>query len=38
MGGAEGRRLVPVLGSTGKYELVYAVSVLVGILASRALF
>ncbi|WP_404380724.1 1,4-dihydroxy-2-naphthoate polyprenyltransferase [Knoellia locipacati] len=38
MGGAEGRRLVPVLGSTGKYELVYAVSIFVGILTSRALF
>lgn len=37
MGGAEGRRLVPVLGSTGKYELAYAVAVLVGILISRAL-
>ncbi|MFW5472545.1 1,4-dihydroxy-2-naphthoate polyprenyltransferase [Knoellia sp. CPCC 206450] len=37
MHGAEGRRLVPVLGSTGKYELVYAVTVFAGILASRAL-
>ncbi|CAN7187023.1 1,4-dihydroxy-2-naphthoate polyprenyltransferase [Knoellia sp. LjRoot47] len=37
MGGAEGRRLVPVLGSTGRYELVYAVTVFAGILASRAL-
>ena len=37
MGGAQGRALVPVLGSTGKYELAYAVAVFVGILASRAL-
>ncbi|WP_353952711.1 1,4-dihydroxy-2-naphthoate polyprenyltransferase [Knoellia sp. S7-12] len=37
MGGAEGRRLVPVLGSTGKYELAYAVTVFAGILISRAL-
>ncbi|MEO7268307.1 MAG: 1,4-dihydroxy-2-naphthoate polyprenyltransferase [Knoellia sp.] len=37
MGGAQGRSLVPVLGSTGKYELVYAVAVFVGILISRAL-
>jgi len=37
MGGAQGRSLVPVLGSTGRYELVYAVTVFVGILTSRAL-
>jgi 1,4-dihydroxy-2-naphthoate octaprenyltransferase len=37
MGGAQGRGLVPVLGSTGRYELVYAVAVFVGILTSRAL-
>ncbi|KGN38191.1 1,4-dihydroxy-2-naphthoate polyprenyltransferase [Knoellia subterranea] len=37
MGGAEGRRLVPVLGSTGKYELVYAVAVFAGVFISRAL-
>jgi 1,4-dihydroxy-2-naphthoate octaprenyltransferase len=37
MGGAEARRLVPVLGSTGRYELAYAVAVLAGVLISRAL-
>ncbi|MFC7489935.1 MULTISPECIES: 1,4-dihydroxy-2-naphthoate polyprenyltransferase [unclassified Knoellia] len=37
MGGAEGRRLVPVLGSTGKYELAYAVAVSVGVLISHTL-
>ncbi|KGN33904.1 1,4-dihydroxy-2-naphthoate prenyltransferase [Knoellia sinensis KCTC 19936] len=37
MNGGEGRRLVPVLGATGKYELVYAVTVLVGVLIARAL-
>ncbi|GAA4119356.1 1,4-dihydroxy-2-naphthoate polyprenyltransferase [Knoellia locipacati] len=37
MGGVEGRGLVPVLGSTGRYELVYAVAVFAGILASRVL-
>ena len=37
MGGGQGRSLIPVLGSTGRYELLYAVAVLVGILASRAL-
>ena len=36
-GRRRGRRLVPVLGSTGKYELAYAVAVLAGIVASRAL-
>ncbi|MEO6019700.1 MAG: 1,4-dihydroxy-2-naphthoate polyprenyltransferase [Knoellia sp.] len=37
MGGAEGRRLIPVLGSTGRYELAYAVAVFAGVLLSRAL-
>lgn len=37
MGGAQARRLVPVLGSTGKYELVYAVAVFAGVFISRTL-
>ncbi|KGN42917.1 1,4-dihydroxy-2-naphthoate polyprenyltransferase [Knoellia aerolata] len=36
-GGTQGRGLVPVLGSTGRYELAYAVAVLAGIVASRSL-
>ncbi|PRY59338.1 1,4-dihydroxy-2-naphthoate prenyltransferase [Knoellia remsis] len=37
MGGAEGRRLVPVLAATGLYELAYAVLVLAGVLTAAAL-
>ena len=37
MGGAQGRQLVPVLGSTGKYELAYAVAVFAGVLISRTI-
>jgi 1,4-dihydroxy-2-naphthoate octaprenyltransferase len=37
MGGTSGRGLVPVLGSTGRYELAYAVAVLAGIFISRSL-
>ncbi|MFW5468488.1 1,4-dihydroxy-2-naphthoate polyprenyltransferase [Knoellia sp. CPCC 206435] len=37
MGGTHGRGLVPVLGSTGRYELAYAVTVLAGVVASRTL-
>ncbi|KRE42353.1 1,4-dihydroxy-2-naphthoate polyprenyltransferase [Knoellia sp. Soil729] len=37
MGGAQGRQLVPVLGSTGKYELAYAVAVFAGVLIARTI-